>query len=84
MYSNSFIKTATLGLMRFLYRFATEGPFKEAWELMKDNPDSFWSSRPDVAERIATDPSVAVFDFKRILSGSEQFKRCRIETVPKR
>ena len=51
---------------------------------MKNNPDCFWSSRPDVAERIATDPSVAVFDFKRTLSGTEQFKRCRIETVPKR
>ena len=67
-----------------LFRFATEGPFKEAWKLMKNNPESFWSSRPDTANRIATDPDFAVFDFKRILSQSEQFKRCLINHIPKR
>ena len=52
--------------------------------MMKNNPKSFWYSRPDVAMRIANDPDVAVFDFKRILAGSEEYKKCLIHHIPKR
>ena len=65
-------------------RFATEGPFKQAWDRMKDNRESFWSNRNLVAAKAATDPSIAVYDFKRILGGTEQYKNCKIKEIPAR
>ena len=65
------------------FRFATQGPFQKAWQLIKNNPESFWSSLDDAASMIANDPNVAVFDFKRIMSGREEFKRCLINQIPK-
>ena len=34
--------------------------------------------------RIVNNPDVAVFDFKRILAGSEEYKRYLIHHIPKR
>ena len=51
---------------------------------MKSNPESFWSSRDDAVSRIVKDPTLAVFDFKRILGGRDEFKRCLINHIPKR
>ena len=51
---------------------------------MEKNPESFWSSRDDAVSRMISDPTLAVFDFKRILSGREEVKKCLINHIPKR
>ena len=52
--------------------------------LMRNNPESFWSSRDDAVSRLVKDPNLAVFDFKRTLGDRDEFKKCQINHIPKR
>ena len=50
---------------------------------MENNPDSFWSSRDVAVALMMKQPKVAVYDFVRELGGSEEFKKCLINHIPK-
>ena len=65
-------------------RFANDGPFKAAWKLMENNTASFWTSRAEIANRLISDPNLAVFDFDQILINPDEFNGCGVTRVPKR
>ena len=62
------------------FRFATHGPFQKAWKLMKNNPESSWSSADDAISRIIADPTLAMYLVKS--SSLEEYKNCLINHIP--
>ena len=79
-YSLFFIKNNNLN------RYAAEGPFRKSWELMKDTPESYWTSRDEAVNRIVDNPNLAVFDTESFLTASEAYKNkaCHISHIPRR
>ena len=51
---------------------------------MKDNPDSFWEDRDVVAEKDAQDSDIAVYDFRRVFTGTTDYKNCKLKDIPAR
>ena len=49
------------------FRFANNGPFNEAWDIMKYNDQAFWTSRTETAHRIINNPKIAVLSLLHFL-----------------
>lgn len=67
------------------FKFATSGPFKDAWELlMKNNQDAFWTELPTALDKISRLDNFALFHFSNIVERKEEYLSCRIEEIPRK
>jgi ABC-type amino acid transport substrate-binding protein len=64
------------------FRFAKSGPFKEAWDTMKNNDQAFWISRAEAAQRIIRNPKIAVFESIAFFESTTEYLTCQAEALP--
>ena len=61
------------------FRFANNGPFKEAWDIMENNDQAFWTSRTEAAQRIIKNPKIAVFESVAFFGRTKEYLTCQGE-----
>ena len=66
------------------FRSATSGPFKDAWEIMKNNKESFVESRKAGALKMLEDDRFSLFDSLSATSGLREYQTCQISPIPTR
>ena len=66
------------------FRAATSGDFKRAWEMMKNNNQSFLKDRLEGIERILKDDKFTFFDSLTSISYTEAYRTCQISPIPAR
>ena len=63
---------------------ATSGPFKKAWDVMKDNKESFVESVDKAIARMLTDDKFAFFYSLSSMAGLDVYKSCQVSPIPTR
>ena len=64
------------------FREATSGPFKEAWDRMKNNSQSFVrGSRAEAHRRMLADDRYSYFDSLTSGAGTEAYQTCKISPI---
>ena len=64
------------------FRSATSGPFKAAWEVMKDDEDSFVESRTEGIQKMKQNAKFSLFDSLTSISATEEYQSCQISPIP--
>ena len=64
------------------FRSATSGPFKDAWEVMKDDTASFVESRQEGISRMIEDDKFSFFDSLTAISATEEYQTCQVSPIP--
>ena len=64
------------------FRSATTGPFKDGWEVMKDNEYSFVESRKEAINKMMMDEKFSFFDSLTSMSGTEEYQSCQVSPIP--
>ena len=72
------------------FRFATEGPFKDAWDFMKNNSRSFVHSPKDKSlskrhvaiSRMLEDDHWSYFDALIGMAGHPEYQTCLVSPIP--
>ena len=63
------------------FRETTSGPFKTAWEAMKNNNNSFVESRMEGITRMLSDDHFSTFDSLAMMSGTNEYQNCQISHI---
>ena len=63
------------------FREATSGPFKTAWESMKNNNNSFVGSRKEAITRMLNDDHFSYFDSLTSMSGTRDYQTCQVSPI---
>ena len=66
------------------FRSATSGPFKEGWDIMKDNKDSFVESRQEGVTNMINNEKFSFFDSLTAMSAMEEYQSCQVSPIPTR
>ena len=64
------------------FQEATSGPFKTAWNIMRNNNKSFVTSRKTAFQTMQVDDRYSFFDSLTSVSGLEEYKTCQISAIP--
>ena len=64
------------------FRDATSGAFATAWEVMKDDEDSFVESRTEGIRRMKQNAKFSLFDSLTSISATEEYQSCQISPIP--
>ena len=66
------------------FRDATSGPFKKAWDVIKDNEESFVESRDKAIARMLKDDRFAFFFSLSSMARLDVYKSCQVSPIPTR
>ena len=66
------------------FQEAASGPFKTAWNIMKNNNRSFVRKRQTAIQTMLVDDHFSYFDSLTSVSGLEAYKTCQISAIPAR
>ena len=63
------------------FREATSGPFKTAWNIMKNNNKSFVKNRKEALPRLLEDDQFSFFDSLTAMSGTKEYQSCQVSPI---
>ena len=63
------------------FREATSGPFKTAWNIMKNNNKSFVKNRKAALPRMLADHQFSFFDSLTAMSGTQEYQSCQVSPI---
>ena len=66
------------------FRDATSGAFATAWEVMKDNEESFVEDRKEAIDKMLANDYFSFFDSLTSMSGTEEYQTCQVSPIPKK
>ena len=78
------VTTAVVGSTSYEgnFRSATSGPFKDAWDVMKDDEDSFVESRTEAISKMKQNNKFSFFDSLTSMSATAEYQSCQISPIP--
>ena len=64
------------------FREATSGAFEAAWDIMKNDSESFVKNRKEALQRMFSDDHFSFFDSLTSMSGTKEYQACQVSPIP--